>query len=91
MTQVELANCMGVGQTQIVRWETTREPSLDTLSAAEQCLGLDHGQLLRMAGYVAAQDGELTTEEMIAKDPRLSRVARDMVLGAYRSVAKNLP
>jgi transcriptional regulator with XRE-family HTH domain len=86
-TQGRLAEALGVHQQQIVRWEHDRQPALDVIAAAEAALGLDRGDILRAAGYVEDRDGK-TTEDIIAKDPRLTRVAREMVLAAYRGVAR---
>ena len=88
MSQTALGNELGVAQTQIVRWETTREPPLDIIAGVEAALGLGQGQLLRDAGYVVEGKQAPTTEDMIARDPRLSRMARDTILASYRAVAK---
>lgn len=82
LTQAGLGERLGVQQGQVGKWETEREPSLDTIRAIEDVLGLRRGQLLRDAGYVI----ELrTTADAISSDPLLDRQGRTIVLRVYEA------
>lgn len=82
-TQTELAKFVGVAQNTVSRWTTGEvEPSLSDIVAIENACGLTRGHILRAAGLVA---DALTTEDVIAADPRLDRARRRLVLAAYQA------
>ena len=86
LSQWDLARLLDTGQTTIARWETTRVPSVDDIAAIEEALELPGGFILRQAGYV--DEPAPTVEEAVAHDGTLTRTAKDLVLGAYRSVRR---
>ena len=87
MSQPQLAELMGIAQTNIARWETEREPRLDAISEIEDALELPRGYILTLAGYVA--EPAITVEEAIAHDKGLTKTAKQLVLGAYHSVRRH--
>ena len=82
LTQVELAEELGVAQNTVSRWSTGDvEPSLDQIAAVEDACGLPRGFVLRAAGYVDASD---SAEAAIAADHRLDAARRDLMLATYK-------
>lgn len=58
--------------------------------AIEQALDLPGGSLSRMLGYIPADAVAVATvEDAIAADPALNRAARKLLIGAYRSQARD--
>lgn len=86
-TQQRLADAIGIKYQQLQAYEKHVEPPLAVIAAAERALGLVAGDILRAAGYVSNGKAR-TTEQAIASDPRLTKLAREMVLSAYRGVAR---
>lgn len=82
LTQVELAEQLGVAQNTVSRWSTGDvEPSLDQIGAVEDACGLPRGFILRAAGYVDSSD---SPEAVIAADHRLDAARRDLMLATYK-------
>jgi transcriptional regulator with XRE-family HTH domain len=52
MSHEKLAQRLGVRQSSVTKWATTREPRLDRISSIESALGMPKGALLARAGYV---------------------------------------
>lgn len=85
LSQVELAGKLGVAQSLVGRWETSREPSLEMVNAIEVACGLTKGELLRRAGFVGESPSVLLA---IEADRKLTPAARRMLLASYRSAVK---
>lgn len=84
LSQMELATRVGVPQNYISRWEQGRVPGLEDLWILETVgLLIEHGTVLRAAGFVGAEPGGHTTREMIESDPQLPGKTREMLLAAY--------
>lgn len=81
LTQVQLANTLGVAQNTVSRWSTGDvEPRLDDIARIEAACSLPHGFILRSAGCV---DDASTPEDMVAADHRLDAARRELLLAAY--------
>lgn len=80
----QMAERLGVGQSQVSRWETTSEPSLSVVGAIERAFGLPRGELLRAAGYV---DGIVSVNYALGIDPALDARARKVLAATYRALA----
>jgi transcriptional regulator with XRE-family HTH domain len=86
MTQVQLAEALGVPQVYVSRWETSRVPTNGQVGKIEKALGLPAGTLLRRAGYIA--DG-VDVRAAVMADPNLTPDYRDIVLNTYDMAVKN--
>lgn len=84
-SQKEAAERLGLAQGHWSRWESHREPDLDTIEAIERALELPHGLLILRAGYVTGSD---RPEDIIERDPRLSDYERRVVLDFYRAALR---
>lgn len=89
VTQVELAEHLGVNQTTVSDWSTRDDGKLqewlDYFAESEALAKRPRGWTLRQAGYVDEAD---TTLDMIANDPDLSDTAREQLARAYRAAVK---
>lgn len=81
--QTELASRLGVAQSLVGRWETTSEPSLESIVKIERVLGLPRGELLRAAGYVS---DVVSVGRAVEEDPVLDERAKRVLLATYRAL-----
>lgn len=79
ISQVELADRLGLAQPYVSAWETFRVPTVDQVADIETALKLPAGAILRSAGYVTDTD-VMTLEQRIAIDSTISRAARQTLL-----------
>lgn len=90
LTQVQLAQRMGVDQTTVSRlangkWGEAGGPAPDVLAKIEDAAGRPRGWILVRAGYLSEV---LSVREAVEMDPRLSDDARRMILTLYDAVAE---
>lgn len=80
MSQADLASATRTNQTTISQYErAVTRPSLDTVVALEEALGLRRGSLLVAAGYVEV-GAPVTVEDAIREDPGIDDIAREYLL-----------
>lgn len=86
LTQMELADRLGVAQNTVSRWSTGEvEPSLDQIAAIEKACGVERGFILRAAGYV---DESHSPDALIARDARLEPSKRELLVAAYKAALR---
>lgn len=86
LTQVELADYLGVAQNTVSRWSTGEvEPTLEQIAAIEDACGVDRGFILRAAGYVDETD---SPDAVIARDSRLTAPVRELLVAAYKAALR---
>ena len=86
LTQIELADRLGVAQNTVSRWSTGEvEPSLEQIAAIEKACGVERGFILRAAGYVVES---FSPDALIARDARLEPSKRELLVAAYKAALR---
>lgn len=81
VTQGELGRRIDKKQTYISEWESGRKTlPLRLMPDVEAALGVSRGTLLAHAGFV---DHDVTVRDLLASDPTLAPVDRQLLLGMY--------
>lgn len=80
--QEDLAGRLGIDQGTLSRWERSigKGPTLDDLQSIEKVLGIRHGTILRLAGYV---EDATDAREAIEADPNLLPNYKTIALESY--------
>jgi len=89
LSQDELAEASGVGQSTISKWErglAGRSPRVEDIRRIEEALQLTSGRLFVVAGYVKLPT---STVEAIALDPALDRGYRQILIEAYEGAIRS--
>lgn len=96
ITQTHLAERLradgwtAVDQSRLSKWERGVEApnEIDYYPAIERICGATRGTILRRAGYVAENEGEIDIPAAIMADERLSEITRHVLADAYASALR---